>query len=128
MPSSVKPRLLAKVVNFSLTSALGVWVRPGAAGRSLWPPFVWRIPVLPLLPSPGCPQTPPRVEPKAQWRAWRGDTYCRAWPCGSPALGLGHPLSSFWAVVKGKVSRGTIWGLRVGELESPHRRGYEVMG
>lgn len=80
MPSSVKPRLLAKVVNFSLTSALGVWVRPGAVGRSLRPPFVWRIPVLPLLLSPGHPQPPPRVEPQARWWARRRDTYCRAWP------------------------------------------------
>lgn len=65
MPSSVKPRLLAKVVNFSLTSALGVWVRPGAGRRSLQSPLVCSIPALPLLLRPGRPQTPPRVEPQA---------------------------------------------------------------
>lgn len=37
MASSVKPWVLAKVVNFSFTSALGVWVRPGAGRRSHWP-------------------------------------------------------------------------------------------
>ena len=68
MPSSVKPRLLAKVMNFSLTSALGVWVRPGAGRRSLQPPLVCSIPALPLLLRLGRPQTPPRVEPQAgQW-------------------------------------------------------------
>ena len=34
MPSSVKPWALAKVANFSLISALGAWVRPGAEGEA----------------------------------------------------------------------------------------------
>lgn len=37
MVSSVKPWVLAKVLNFSFISALGVWVRPAVGRRSRWP-------------------------------------------------------------------------------------------
>lgn len=36
MVSSVKPWALVKLANFSFTSALGVWVRPGQE-REAWP-------------------------------------------------------------------------------------------
>lgn len=60
MLSSVKPWALAKVANFSLISALGAWVRPGAEGEaaglhretSLGPhPQAWGVPELPRGPG-----------------------------------------------------------------------------
>lgn len=70
MTSSVKPWAWAKALNFSLTSALGVWLRPGQEGngRSLLCP--------PLAAPP-----PARLGPR------RAGAYCREWPSGSPGPG-----------------------------------------
>lgn len=73
MLSSVKPWALAKVVNFSFTSALEVWARPVAGRRS----------------REGLCSTPPATGAPLGPRL--GGTYCRERPCGCPGRGVWSP-------------------------------------
>ena len=85
MPSSVKPRALAKAVNFSLTAAPGAWLRPAREGGAAGLGRGWGSP---LPPSPDGPR--PSTWGRARLRALARRTYCRAWPCGRPGLGSGR--------------------------------------
>lgn len=70
MVSSVKPWASQKVENFSFSSALGVWVRPGWVKRG-------------LLNGPSLGDHP-KGQALVLYQPHPGlGTYCRAWPCGS---------------------------------------------
>lgn len=66
MASSVKPWVLAKVVNFSFISALGVWVRPGAGRRSLRPQL-GEVSAAPTSAAWGPPWSPPSQARPSPW-------------------------------------------------------------
>lgn len=105
MVSSVKPWALAKAVNFSFTSALGVWVRPaqeGKAGvgvggglRSAPPPAGAAQP----------PPPPPRAGPCVPGRA------------GAPTVESGHVEVLAWALGARGVEQSVVLVVR---LHHPH--------